>query len=347
MRSAAPIMIVGEFWNAEDDMNQRSFSGASGRILNYMLHAAGIDPSITYRTCVVNQRPPGRDTIESLLVPKADGIPGIKPVRAKKCLAAKYATHIKKLHSDLARLAPNIVIAAGELALWALTSGPRKLEEYRGTIIESFLCHTDGTPFKIIPIVAPGDSLRDTASVPITTMDLAKAARHATQPKYARTARSIWTEPTIEDLFEFERRFMNNSPLIACDIETKGDIITEVGFAPTPHEAIVVPFYERAAANGAYWPSAQLEFEAWQWVKRMCERPETNLVGQNFLYDIRFLWSRMGIRPRMAEDTMLMHHAYQPELRKGLGMLASLYTDEPVWKNMRSFKETATAKRED
>ena len=36
-----------------------------------------------------------------------------------------------------------------------------------------------------------------------------------------------------------------------------------------------------------------------------------------------------------AEDTMLLHHAIHPEMRKGLGFLGSLYTSEPAWKLMR------------
>jgi len=33
---------------------------------------------------------------------------------------------------------------------------------------------------------------------------------------------------------------------------------------------------------------------------------------------------------------MLLHHAMQPEMEKGLGFLGSLYTNEPSWKFMRT-----------
>ena len=44
----------------------------------------------------------------------------------------------------------------------------------------------------------------------------------------------------------------------------------------------------------------------------------------------------MGLRTYGAsEDTMLLHHALQPESLKSLGFLGSVYTDEGSWKGMR------------
>ena len=69
------------------------------------------------------------------------------------------------------------------------------------------------------------------------------------------------------------------------------------------------------------------------------------IVGQNFLYDINHLWANYGITvPHATNDTMLLHHALQPEMQKGLGFLGSLYTNEASWKFMR---HSETIKRED
>jgi hypothetical protein len=43
---------------------------------------------------------------------------------------------------------------------------------------------------------------------------------------------------------------------------------------------------------------------------------------------------------------MLLHHALQPEVQKGLGFLGSIYTEEPAWKIMRP-RGKGTIKRED
>lgn len=38
---------------------------------------------------------------------------------------------------------------------------------------------------------------------------------------------------------------------------------------------------------------------------------------------------------RVADDTAILQNALQPEFPKALGTLASLYLNEPLWKNMR------------
>jgi DNA polymerase I-like protein with 3'-5' exonuclease and polymerase domains len=62
---------------------------------------------------------------------------------------------------------------------------------------------------------------------------------------------------------------------------------------------------------------------------------------QNGLYDIAFLLRSYGMRVRGAtHDTMLLHHALQPESLKGLGYLGSIYTDHGPWKVERTAVET-------
>jgi len=69
-------------------------------------------------------------------------------------------------------------------------------------------------------------------------------------------------------------------------------------------------------------------------------------VFQNGLYDIAFLWRAYGIRTMGgSDDTMLLHHALQPESLKGLGFLGSVYTNHGAWKSERKGTET-TIKRD-
>ena len=68
-------------------------------------------------------------------------------------------------------------------------------------------------------------------------------------------------------------------------------------------------------------------------------------ILQNAQYDLTYLWQTWGVWVKnVAEDTMLLHHALQPELEKGLGFLGSAYTDVPAWKNMRKISEVARKK---
>jgi len=143
-------------------------------------------------------------------------------------------------------------------------------------------------------------------------------------------------EPSLADIEEFYHKYLENQPFLSCDIETKGKVITEVGYSTAcGTRAIVIPFYSRLASDGCYWPTLSEELRAWRWIRKInAEKP---LIGQNFSYDMNYFWRTVGIPcPRFAGDTMLLHHALQPELEKGLGFLGSIYTNEPSWKFMRT-----------
>jgi hypothetical protein len=57
---------------------------------------------------------------------------------------------------------------------------------------------------------------------------------------------------------------------------------------------------------------------------------------QNGLYDMQYLLDTLDLRVlNVVHDTAIMQHTLQPELPKALGTLASLYLNEPLWKQMR------------
>jgi DNA polymerase I-like protein with 3'-5' exonuclease and polymerase domains len=69
-------------------------------------------------------------------------------------------------------------------------------------------------------------------------------------------------------------------------------------------------------------------------------------VFQNGVYDLQYLL-RMGLTVNnCAHDTMLLHHSLFPEMKKGLGFLASIYSSEASWKLMRHEKAD-TVKRDE
>jgi len=128
------------------------------------------------------------------------------------------------------------------------------------------------------------------------------------------------------------------------DIETVGDQITCIGFAPTPQLALVIPIFDFRRKDRCYWEQRD-EYTVWVMIKSILENRRIRKLFQNGMYDIAFLYRSMGIRVRAAEeDTMLMHHALYPESLKGLGFLGSIYCDESDWKKLR---KQATIKQED
>lgn len=329
------IALVGEAWGADEERERKPFVGASGRLLNAMLAQVGISRKECLVTNVFNLRP-YRNDVKTLCGPKAEGIPGLPPLAPGKYVKAEYGGEILRLHDELRKAKPNVIVALGASAAWATlgTSGIRKI---RGAAAPS--------PFgKVLPTYHPAAVLREWTLRPILLADLMKARREAEYPEVRRPEREIWIDPTLEDLFRFEREHIAPNCDLSIDIETTADSITCIGFAPTPWVALVVPFFDPRKPDGNYWRTAQEERTAWDWVKRICGLRK-RIVFQNGLYDMHFLWRTMGITvPYAEDDTMLLHHALQPELEKGLGFLGSIYTDEASWKFMR---KTNTVKRED
>lgn len=347
IKTRPKIMIVGEAWGREDAMFQVPFMGASGNELNRMLAEAGIRRDECYLTNVFNFQPQPTNDILNLCGKKTDDImQDMPPLQKGKYVYEKYRPELQRLWQEVLEVQPNLIIALGNTPLWALTRNIG-ISRLRGTLIESVFPPN----FKVLPTYHPSAVLRDWTARPVVIADLMKAARQAEFPEIRRPYREIWIDPTLPDINEFYRLYMLKTNKISIDIETAGQTqITCVGFAPSEDRALVIPFVDWRKPGGNYWQTAHQEKLAWGWVRKFCEHvevPDAEVVGQNFLYDINWLLSKLGIYIRnFRRDTMLKHHAINPELEKSLGFQGSVYTDEPAWKLMRS-KNFGSTKRGD
>jgi len=158
----------------------------------------------------------------------------------------------------------------------------------------------------------------------------------------SRPDRTIYIPESIEDIIDAFRQ-IERARLLAIDIETAKSQITCIGFAWEPGQALVIPIWDATRSDNSYWSEVD-EPLVWEWVRRICGLPVPK-VFQNGLYDLHYIWRGYGITvANCLHDTMLLHHALQPEVQKSLGFLGSLYSDEPAWKQMR---HRTTLKRED
>lgn len=333
------IAIVGEAWGEEEAKQKTAFVGASGYELTRMLSEAGIHRADCFLTNVLNLRPPG-NKIEALCGSKAEGIIGYPALIKAKYLKREFICELERLGAELADVNPNLVIALGNTASWALL-GRTAISKLRGTTFNS--THT-AVGFKVLPTYHPAAVLRQYELRPTTIADLMKAKREAEYPEIRRPRREIWIEPTLEDIYEFDRRYIAGCGILSVDIETAGTAITCIGFATNSSYAIVIPFFDTRKKGRSYWPTQSSELKAWTFVRNVLGNPKIRKLFQNGLYDIAFLWRAYGIKVLGAEhDTMLLHHALQPESLKGLGFLGSIYTSEGSWKDMRKGKTTIKA----
>ena len=329
----AKIAIVGEAWGEQEALIGKPFQGYSGQELTRMLQEAGLSRRDCFLTNVLALRPPNNDLAGLCCKKDACGEGYALPHLGKigQYLKPDYLPELERLQHELSTVAPNLIIALGGTACWALLS-TNGIGALRGTVATSTL-----VPYKVLPTYHPSGVLRNWAWRPIAIADLIKAKRESEFPEIKRPSRRILVNPTIAECYEWIEQHMRSET--ACDIETRFGMIEMIGFSAGPNDAMVIPFWDKNK-GGNYWPSPQIESDARKVVKSILENPAITKIFQNGLFDLQYLLKE-GYRPRgCREDTMLYHHALYPEMQKGLGFLGSIYTSEPAWKTMRGKKIT-------
>ena len=328
----AKIVIIGESWGREENIAHAPFVGRSGKMLTSMLYSAGIDRSQCFLTNVFNIHPTG-DDINEFCGPENTALAGYPAHHGARYIRAEFKPELDRLSRELAFHKPNICILLGNTAMWALLA-KSGVAKWRGTCE---LSNHTRTGIKTISTYHPAAVTREYSLRPTVVLDLQKAERQSHFPELRRPERELWIEPTIEDLYDFQARYIPDGSTVVVDIETYRTQVTTIGFAPRPDIGLVVPFLDYRRKERSFWPTSGSEYAAWTFVRRICQSHQIEKCFQNGLYDISFLWRSVGIKVKNAvHDTMLLHHSLQPESLKGLGYLGSIYTDERAWKHMRA-----------
>ena len=334
------------------------FVGWMSRFLNEMLEDAGIARAECLLTNVFNIRYDGKTEI--FCGPKESAITGYgpltkgyvqveiqRPIGIDENGETTYRSYnlieeLNRLIEELLEADPNIIIAMGNAALWAF-SGHAAISKHRGT---TFISTHTVTGYKVLGTFHPAAVAHQYSLRPTVVMDLMKAARESSFPEIRRPSVSVHIPETIEDLYDFSRLHILGCQTLAVDIETVGQQITCIGFAPSIDHALVVPIFDRRRKGRSYWPDQQSERQAWGFIRELLLDRAISKTFQNGMYDIAFLWRSYGLKVFGCEhDTMLLSHALQPESLKGLGYLGSIFTDHGSWKQMR--EKVTTIKRDE
>lgn len=344
--SPARIAIVGEFPTEAESQSLLPIAGLPGRELRKMLSTVGIDLDSCFVTNVFSRQPYG-DNLALYGVEAKDASAhsrSLGPLTTAPItyIADEHLPEIERLLSELDACKPNVIIALGPVAAWALLN-QRELTQLRGSVHSTLLaCGA----VKVLPTYHPSAILRQWDWRVIALADLEKAHVESAYPDFIYDNMELWLEPSLADLTHFGDTYLASATHIATDVETKRGQITCVSFAPSPQISICVPFW-CDGPEPSYWPTAGDESVAWEWCRRWLEDPSITKVLQNGLYDTQYFRAH-GIALRgFTEDTMLLHHSKYSELRKGLGFLGSVYANVPSWKHMRVGRFEEELKRDD
>src|SRR5215467_516023 len=192
------IALIGEAWGEVEERERTAFVGPTGYELTRMLKDADLRRTDCFLTNVFNLRPPG-NKIEALCGLKHEGIPGY-PALTKGYVRKQYAKELKRLGDELCEVNPNVVVCLGNTATWAML-GKTSITRTRGVVQLS--THTvEG--FKVLPTYHPAAIFRQWSLRPVTVLDLRKAKKESEFPEIRRPERTIWIEPTLEDIRDFD-----------------------------------------------------------------------------------------------------------------------------------------------
>lgn len=318
----APLVIVGDSPKWQSVRDGRPFAGAEGHLLNQALKDAGLRREDVLVTNLVEQRPLGDEWDRHVGDVVADGF---------------------RVLDSLLRLHPRaLVVGAGSQAFLACATGAaaparerdvvRELERhYLGTVSELRGYVFPGAYGPTMPIMHPAAVLKQWLPWrATTTWDLRKAVRLGASQQHPRRQRSSRYVINAAQAAA-EVAALIRAPLLAVDSEEPPSAC--VAFAASVEEGVTFPLET-----------------CWEAVAEILAAP-TRKVLQNAQYDLtRF--RRLGFQVGgVTEDTMLLWHATEPliagkadsgakQTQKGLRFLASVFTDEPWWKNYSFADET-------
>jgi DNA polymerase len=339
-------MIVGEAWGQEEERTGLPFQGLSGQELNRMLHEAGIMRSECYTTNVVNSRPPYNDIERWVTVKRKDIQPDMIRWRDRWVKPIVLAG-VDRLLREIDLVQPNVIVAAGATALWALT-GAWGIGKWRGSQLRlqvpvelwpAELIRPGWTPptTKVIPILHPALVMRDMAQRHITVHDLKRAARERGSADYGSEPQwNFIVRPSLQTALDTLTMLTSlvesgQEEWIDFDLETAAGHISCIGISWSKTEAICIPFMERGHTHG-YWSEEEEAHIVWL-IYCLLTHPKVKVRGQNLLYDCQYTYRHWHFTPRVAQDTMIAHHSVFCGLPKSLDFLASLYCQHYVqWK---------------
>jgi uracil-DNA glycosylase len=314
---SARIMILGEAPAREETIAGKPFVGASGRELDRLLQDAGIKRSECWVTNVCKYE-----------VPSNVG-------QKKQSFYSRAVNHgvdidgqLAELQTEVNDLKPNVILALGGTALWALT-GKSKISKFRGSLLW-------GMGTKLVPTYHPAHLLHSSAGGEIKgywnrqvmIFDFKRALEESFTPELQLPVRACQIAQNSGELYDFLTRYKDYKK-VAVDIEAGGHCLPIcIGLAFNKNHGMCVPLWNKDGISNI--PDSDL-VSCWLMLAQTLW--EKDIVGHNFNYDrdkIRRLG--FGIR-RIHSDTMLKAFAINPELPKGLAFNTSIYTREPFYKD--------------
>lgn len=319
------VMVVVDAPSLHDVKSKLAGQGPQGYLIENEMRALGFPPGSYLITTVLRQRPPG-DEPEFFVASKVKDRTSEHVVLNDKWAHPALIFGRQLLLDEIEQCIPTVVIAMGNLALWAL-QGLWGVRKWRSSVLQG---EHAGIKFKVIPTYSPFAVLREYPLRQTFTHDLRRAMREleegpvVTATDYRFIIRPNYSQAvsTLNWIIEQLDRHPTQMPL-SCDIETRAGHTACVGIAWSATEAICIPWMCVERLDG-FWTLDQ-EANLIFLLLKIWRHPKASLTWQNGAYDHQYEYRWHFLCPTMGWDTMVAHHAMFSVSPKSLDHLSSLY----------------------
>lgn len=345
MRSSGPIpaeiMIVGDFPDNYEERAGEPLVGPAGHLLNGVLSSVGFLRNSCFVALVCRKRPPKDDIDEWVSDRKTSPDPSWTQFQGK-WVHPNVIEGVNALRREIEEVKPKLIIALGNLSLWALT-GYSGISKWRGSRLSP-----PGIECTVVPSLHPSAALRQTELKSVIQMDL-KRAKNIYEGTQNPRHYQFLIEPTFDEAVEALDYLQGRADYLAAtfggplrlagDLETRRGNIACFGIAWSETEAVCIPFLhegnpELGPVSPFYWADPEREAIVTEKILRLFSHPNIVWDGQNYLYDCQYFYRFWGMLPRWVFDTMIGHHSIYSNMRKGLDFLSSMYAQDHVyWKD--------------
>ena len=313
----AKLAIVGEQPGKHEIFKGIPFIGPAGQELWKILYPVGIARQEVYITNVIKD-------LDNHLKTYIDLSPRSGPV-----VSEQGWEYIKELGNELKSIAPNAVLALGNIALFALCSRTG-ITKWAGSVIESTLV----PGLKVIPTFHPATVIAPKFQYlnrHLIRFDARRALHESQTPHFTNRPLTILTKPTFSEAIAYLKRCYDEGlkgRIIEWDIEVVNEELNCFSIAYKPDEAMCIPFVE----NGDYFTISQ-EYEILLALSSILSDPRIAYGGANNIFDCQFMFHKYGIRPRGEHHcTQIAQKITWPDFNAGLDFVTRMHTDIPYYK---------------
>jgi len=309
---SARIMVIGEAPSYTEESTLEPLTGPAGREFDRICKMAGIRRSDLWIS-----------NVSKYMVPAAGDKKLSFTARAHSA-GIDIQSQIDDLRREVQAINPNVILALGGTALWALT-GKTKINDYRGSILSTWLGK------KLIATYHPAHFLHQESKGEVheywkrqvCVFDFKRALAQSYFPEIRLPSRNLHIARNSADLYQFINDHKENR--LSIDIEAENCIPICIGLAFNKYEGLTFDLWRGISDSDMS--------SNWILLGHLLYNSSIKKIGQNFKYDQDKI-TRLGFPiDALYSDTMLKAFCINPELPKNLAFNTSIYTEEPFYKN--------------